>query len=378
MLRLSSSAARKPRAHVEGVALADRSDDFTGATLGAHWRVFNAGAGWSYAYRPGGLDVLDITVATGGSAGAFWFDLNDGPLVYPSDPITGDDYISGDFECEVDVEWTNAAGTGAPPSSTVHARIGGVAAHVLPNPTTATPGTDAYTYWHAGIGQAGGRTAGTGLVFEAKHTTSNVTTWDTAPRPAGRARLMLRRIGATLEVLARHEGSTQFYSLYRGAPTSLLANPVAVGLMAYCSDTVADLRLRFHSITFRQPGGKMATSTYASTQMLSGTAPPDTLYLGFSTTVPALAGTNVTEPTGSNYSRTAVTFDAASGGQRLVQGPVTLPIPSASWGQGYWCLFDAASAGNLWFWSPTQSAEVVSGVEPTVADDAIVIDMSGT
>lgn len=360
------------------MALADRSDDFTAPTLDAKWRTFNAAASWSTIYRPDGIDALDILVNAGGAGGMFWLGGNDGPLMYPSDPVSGEDYITGDFEVEIDVERMDLAGTGDPPSSPIHARIGGVAAHALPDPTTANPGVDSYSYFHAGHGQAGGENGGDGIVFEWKHTVANITTWSTISRTPGRCRLMLRRIGSTLEVLARMADWTRFVVLYRGSPSPALLNPLAVGLMAYSSAATPDLRLRFHSITFRSPGHKMATSTYASTQMLGGTAPPSTLYLGFSTTVPALDGTNVTEPVGSNYSRTAVTFDAAAGGQRLVQGPVSLPTPSASWGQGYWCLYDAASGGNLWFWDPTQSAEVVSGVAPSVADEALVIDLTGT
>ncbi|MGH1344348.1 MAG: phage tail fiber protein [Nannocystales bacterium] len=360
------------------MALADRSDDFTAPALDAKWRVFNAAASWSYLYRPDGLDVLDILINTGGTAGMFWLDDDDGPLMYASDPVSGEDYIAGDFEVEVDLERMNLAGDGDPPTHNLHARIGGPAAHLLPHPTDANPGVDQYTYFHAGHGQAGGANGGDDIVFEHKRTIADVTVWDTISRAPGRCRLMLRRVGSTLEVLARMADWTRFVVLYRGSPSPLLLRPLAVGLMAYSSAAAPDLRVRFHSITYRTPGNKMATSTYASTQMLGGTAPPATLYLAFSTTVPALDGTNVTEPVGSNYSRTAVTFDAAAAGQRLVQGPVSLPVPSATWGQGYWCLYDAASGGNLWLWDPTQSAEVVSGVAPTVADEALVLDLTGT
>jgi hypothetical protein len=80
---------------------------------------------------------------------------------------------------------------------------------------------------------------------------------------------------------------------------------------------------------------------------------PATHYLGLSTTTPAADGTGVTEPSGNNYSRVAITnnttkFPNASAGAKANGEEIVFPTPSGSWGTcTYWVLYDASSGGNL-------------------------------
>lgn len=82
---------------------------------------------------------------------------------------------------------------------------------------------------------------------------------------------------------------------------------------------------------------------------------PATVHVALYTTAPTDAGGGV-EVSGGNYSRVAVTnnstnFPAASGGTKSNGTVVSFPIPSAGWGLvTHFGLFDAASGGNLLRW----------------------------
>lgn len=102
-----------------------------------------------------------------------------------------------------------------------------------------------------------------------------------------------------------------------------------------------------------------AWTTYLRNQVLdhiygaTAYTAPATHYLGLSTSTPALGGTGVTEPSGNNYSRVAITnnatkFPAASAGAKANGEEIAFPTPSGSWGTcTYWVLYDASSGGNL-------------------------------
>ena len=80
---------------------------------------------------------------------------------------------------------------------------------------------------------------------------------------------------------------------------------------------------------------------------------PATLYIGFSTTTITDAGGNITEPSGNNYSRIAVTnnatnFPAASGGAKSNGVAFTSATASGSWGTlTDVFISDASSGGNV-------------------------------
>lgn len=87
-----------------------------------------------------------------------------------------------------------------------------------------------------------------------------------------------------------------------------------------------------------------------------------------------------TEVSGSNYSRTAVTFSAPSGGSVSNNADVTFPTPSGSWGTIVgWGLFDASTAGNLlWYSDQSPSQAVGTGIPVKFLSGQLVITESNS
>ena len=84
----------------------------------------------------------------------------------------------------------------------------------------------------------------------------------------------------------------------------------------------------------------------------SYTAP--TVYVGFSSTTPTTAGTNITEPSGGAYARVATTgstWNAASANSTTNALAITFTTATADWLSGanltYGVLYDAPTAGNF-------------------------------
>lgn len=81
--------------------------------------------------------------------------------------------------------------------------------------------------------------------------------------------------------------------------------------------------------------------------------PPTKYYIALSTTEPAENGTNVTEPSGGNYARIAMTkgtTDFANAVNGVVKNKTTLLSneSTASWGNlPYFAIYDAPTGGNL-------------------------------
>ncbi|NIT58632.1 MAG: hypothetical protein GWN00_21115 [Aliifodinibius sp.] len=97
--------------------------------------------------------------------------------------------------------------------------------------------------------------------------------------------------------------------------------------------------------------------------------PPSTVYLALSTADPGDDAAGISEPVGNNYSRKAITFDAAA--SRLINqtSTVTFDQATGSWGTiSHWAIYDASSGGNMMaHGSLSASKAVVSGNTPSVA-----------
>jgi len=97
--------------------------------------------------------------------------------------------------------------------------------------------------------------------------------------------------------------------------------------------------------------------------------PAATLYLGLSTTTITDAGGNITEPSGNNYSRVAITnndtnFPASSGGAKANGAALSFPQASGAWGDIIdFFLTDAETgAGNIYgFGTLTTHKDVTAG-----------------
>jgi hypothetical protein len=71
-------------------------------------------------------------------------------------------------------------------------------------------------------------------------------------------------------------------------------------------------------------------------------------YVGLFTVLTDGEASSVTEVTGNNYGRAAVTFGAPSGGQMSNSGTVSFATPSGTWGTIVgWGVFDADTVGNM-------------------------------
>lgn len=89
---------------------------------------------------------------------------------------------------------------------------------------------------------------------------------------------------------------------------------------------------------------------------------PANLYIALFTAVSDGEAGTVTEVSGTNYARTAVSFDAASGGSASNTADVTFPAAGAG-GFGtvtHIGIYDASSAGNLMFYGSLAASKSVS------------------
>ena len=108
-----------------------------------------------------------------------------------------------------------------------------------------------------------------------------------------------------------------------------------------------------------------ALSDYAENKLLDhvlGTTSftaPSAVYVGLSTG--SFGDDNSgTELTGNNYSRVAVTFDAASSGATDNAGAIEFAAATGNWGSvGFYGIFDASSAGNLLIHGALASAKTI-------------------
>lgn len=114
--------------------------------------------------------------------------------------------------------------------------------------------------------------------------------------------------------------------------------------------------------------------------------PPATMYLGLSTTTPAEAGTNFTEPSTGAYARVstaAADWGAASGTAPAVKSnsaAKSFPTATADWSAAanmtYFGLFDASTAGNLLAFGPlTVAKPVLNGDTASFAIGALVLKL---
>ena len=106
----------------------------------------------------------------------------------------------------------------------------------------------------------------------------------------------------------------------------------------------------------------------------SSTSAPSAVYVGLSTG--SMADDNSgTELSGSNYSRKAVTFAAASGGSISSNAAVEFDAASGSWGTiSHWAIYDAATSGNqLFHGSFTTGKAIGSGDILKIASGSLTI-----
>lgn len=104
---------------------------------------------------------------------------------------------------------------------------------------------------------------------------------------------------------------------------------------------------------------------------------PATLYIGLFTAVADAEAGTVTEVSGNNYSRAAVSFNAASGGSATNNGDVDFAAATGSWGTiTHVGVYDASSEGNLLLvGSLSASKSVTSGDIFRIADTNLTVSL---
>jgi hypothetical protein len=113
---------------------------------------------------------------------------------------------------------------------------------------------------------------------------------------------------------------------------------------------------------------------------------PTTYYLGLSQTTPAQDGSNVTEPSGSNYSRVSISnSDHTNWGTSTVSTlsnltSFTFPASTGSWGTvTFVVLYDAPTGGNLWFFDVlTPSRSIAASTTVLFSASAFTLSMSNS
>lgn len=133
----------------------------------------------------------------------------------------------------------------------------------------------------------------------------------------------------------------------------------------------------------------MPATTYLANKLLehqvgktSFTMP--TVYVGLSSTTPALGGTGITEPTGGAYARVATsgaTWTTAASGSINNAAAITFTQASADWVSGsnltHGVLYDAASGGNvLAYGALTTPKNILNGDTASIAIGQLVITIS--
>jgi hypothetical protein len=107
--------------------------------------------------------------------------------------------------------------------------------------------------------------------------------------------------------------------------------------------------------------------------LLGGSSPtrPTARYIAFHTADPTDVGTTG-EQTTNGFTRTAITFGAASGGSSANTSTVDLTISGGSTAITHWSIWDASSGGNLIFTgAATTGRTYATGDHLTVAAGAI-------
>jgi hypothetical protein len=122
---------------------------------------------------------------------------------------------------------------------------------------------------------------------------------------------------------------------------------------------------------------------------------PATVYVGLLTAAPSDTGGG-TEVTGGSYARASVTSSLANWAGTQASGSttastgtngttsnnnaITFPVPTANWGTiTHLAIYDAASAGNLLFWSALTASKTVNSGDaaPSFPAAALSVQVDG-
>lgn len=128
----------------------------------------------------------------------------------------------------------------------------------------------------------------------------------------------------------------------------------------------------------------MAFSTYLADALVNEVfggvnwTPPTTIYIGLSSTLPTVAGGNITEPTigTSGYARASAAnnttnFPTTTTNNKSNGAAITFPTSTGSWlssaSLGYLVFYDAATGGNVLGFATLNNPQVVASSGATLS-----------
>jgi hypothetical protein len=208
-------------------------DSFVGSSLSSDWLRFEGDGTLSTSVSGG---VLDLTCNQGGSADSFWFNTEQGVLLYK--------LITGDFDLVMRGSVTNLARSGLPTVGDGVYRLAGIAAH---DPDRGTSLNYVHVAW--------GCTASAGVTCEWKSTADSISAFDAVAAPTGAGELRILREGQTFRTYFRAaptDAWTLVQEIDRDSEAAPLPATLQVGMMAYASAANHDIRLLVNSITITQ------------------------------------------------------------------------------------------------------------------------------
>lgn len=198
--------------------LAALNDTFSGSSLDPKWSLYKPAA--TSGPVVSGLLSLPIVQGGAGATGSFWFDANDGILLYQ--------LCSGNFDARALAAARNETDTG--PCTTADFKIVGIAAHDPVNPP--------FNYVHVGLGSNG--TAS--LQAEHKSTANSVSTFNYLPNASGVAWIRLLRIDQVFTTFFGPSANgpwTTINTVDRSVSLPPMPNVVRLGLMTYSNNVAA-------------------------------------------------------------------------------------------------------------------------------------------
>ncbi len=118
--------------------------------------------------------------------------------------------------------------------------------------------------------------------------------------------------------------------------------------------------------------------TTAGSNLVLDTGLPNTVYVGLSSTLPTVGGTNVTEPIGNGYAREAATPGAAANGTRENTNALNFTAAGGDWGsQVYTVYYTALTGGTLIGWDDLDAARnMVDGAQIDMAIGAVDFNLT--
>jgi len=228
-----TAAAITPAGFDDGTHAFDGlGDHFGGSALQSKWTLYE-GDGTASISVSGG--EMGMTINAGGAADSFWFDANEGCLLYQ--------LVAGNFDAIATIRVRNSADSGLPTVGDGNYRIAGLAAHDPDRSTTLS-------YVHIGLGC----TASAAITCETKNTIASVSDFDEAPAATGAGQVRIVRAGQVFTMYYRASPSVAWTleNTYDRTASPMPAT-LQLGFVVYASVAGHDIRIFVDDFTITRP-----------------------------------------------------------------------------------------------------------------------------